>query len=63
MSILLQIYIWGTNYSVGCVLNVVRPIDLSILFNLATYKVVGRTKMAVIEIQSLSLKIRYRAWL
>ena len=62
MSILLQIYIWGTNYSVGCVLNVVRPIDLSILL-IWPHKVVGRTGVAVIEIESLSLKVRYRAWL
>ena len=33
MSILLQITFGGTNYSAGCVLNVVRLIDLSILLN------------------------------
>ena len=51
MSILLQITFGGTNYSAGCVLNVVRLIDLFILL-MATYKVGGRAKMAVIEIQN-----------
>ena len=55
MSIFLQIYIWETNYSVGCVLNFVRPIDLAIL-SIWPHKVVSRTKMAVIEIQSMTLK-------
>ena len=55
MSILLQIYIWETNYSVGCVLNFVRPIDLAILL-IWPHRVVSRTKMAVKEIQSLTIK-------
>ena len=33
MSILLQITFGGSNYSAGCVLNVVRHIDLSIWLN------------------------------
>ena len=55
MSILLQIYIWETNYRVGCVLNLVRPIGLANL-SIWPHKVVSRTKMAVIEIQSMTLK-------
>ena len=63
MSILLQIYIWETNYSVGCVLKFVRPIDLAIWL-IWPHKVVSRTKMAVVEIESLTLKkARYREWL
>ena len=54
MSILLQIYIWETNYRVGCVLNFVRPIGLANL-SIWPHKVVSRTKMAVIEIQSMTL--------
>ena len=63
MSILLQIYIWGDKLQRRMCTKCCAPYRFIYFVNLATYKVVGRTKMAVIEIESLTLKVRYRAWL